>query len=50
MEREFNDQQLVRRQKADELKAKGINPYGNAFKRTENSKTMDQSLSWHQLP
>ena len=38
MEREFNDQQLVRRQKAEDLKAKGINPYGNAYLRTTNSK------------
>ena len=34
MERELNDQQLVRRQKAQDLKAKGIYPFGNAFKRT----------------
>ena len=34
MEREFNDQQLVRRQKAEELKTKGINPFGKAC--TEN--------------
>ena len=43
MEREFNDQQLVRRQKAEELKTKGINPFGNAFKRTANSKTIKES-------
>lgn len=33
MERQFNDQQLVRRSKMEELKTKGINPFGNAFKR-----------------
>ncbi len=37
MEREFNDQQLVRRQKAKELAEKGIYPYGNAYKRTSDS-------------
>jgi len=40
MERELNDQQLVRRQKADELQEKGIYPYGNAYKRTDTSKTI----------
>lgn len=38
MERELNDQQLVRRAKMQELKDKGINPFGNAFKRSTNSK------------
>ena len=37
MEREFNDQQLVRRQKMNDLAAKGIYPFGNAFKRTDTS-------------
>ena len=45
MEREFNDQQLVRRQKAEELKAKGISPYGNAFKRNSNSKDIKEKYS-----
>ena len=40
MERVLNDQQLVRRQKMDELKQKGIYPFGNAFKRTDTSKTI----------
>ena len=44
MEREFNDQQLVRRQKAEDLKTKGINPFGNAFKRTANSKTIKEEM------
>ena len=38
MEREFNDQQLVRRGKAEDLKAKGVDPFGAAFKRTASSK------------
>ena len=43
MERQLNDQQLVRRQKAEELKQKGINPFGNAYKTTSNSKTIKES-------
>ena len=31
MERKFNDQQLARRKKLDDLVAKGINPFGNAY-------------------
>ena len=38
MERKFNDQQLARRKKLDDLVAKGINPFGNAYTRTANSK------------
>ena len=45
MERELNDQQLVRRQKADELKDKGIYPYGNAFERSANSKSIKDNYS-----
>ena len=45
MERELNDQQLVRRQKMDELSQKGIYPFGNAFKRDANSKTIKQNYS-----
>ena len=40
MEREFNDQELVRRAKADDLRAKGIDPYGQAFERNANSKSI----------
>ena len=40
MERELNDQQLVRRQKMQELQDKGIYPFGNAFTRTDTSKTI----------
>ena len=58
MERELNDQQLVRRQKAQDLKAKGIYPFGNAFKRTafiqdikkEYSKYNKQELEEKKIP
>ena len=45
MERELNDQQLVRRQKMDELSQKGIYPFGNAFERNANSKSIKDSYS-----
>ena len=45
MERVLNDQQLVRRQKMDELKQKGIYPFGNAFKRNATSKSIKDSYS-----
>ena len=45
MEREFNDQQLVRRQKMQELADKGIYPFGNAFKRNANSQTIKDNYS-----
>ncbi len=37
---EFNDQELVRRQKMDELRSKGINPFGQRFERTDFSKDL----------
>ncbi len=40
MEREFNDQELVRRQKMEDLRAKGIDPFGQAFTRTANSRSI----------
>ena len=40
MERELNDQQLVRRQKMEELSKQGIYPFGNAYDRNANSKTI----------
>lgn len=40
MKRKFNDQQLARRKKLDDLVAKGINPFGNAYTRTANSKSI----------
>ena len=43
MERKFNDQQLARRKKLDDLVAKGINPFGNAYTRTANSKSIKET-------
>ncbi|MBQ0036440.1 MAG: lysine--tRNA ligase [Firmicutes bacterium] len=40
MERVLNDQQLVRRQKMEDLKQKGIYPFGNAFDRNATSKSI----------
>jgi len=45
MERELNDQQLVRRQKMEELASKGIYPFGNAFVRTANSKSINDEYA-----
>jgi len=46
MERTFNDQELVRRQKAEELKEKGIDPFGQAFVRDNNSKTIKENYNF----
>ena len=40
MERELNDQEKVRRAKMEDLRAKGIDPFGQAFQRNANSKTI----------
>ena len=40
MERQFNDQQLARRKKLQDLKDKGINPFGNAYSRDNNSQSI----------
>lgn len=45
MEREFNDQQLARRKKLEDLKEKGIKPFGNAYKRNANSKSIKDNYS-----
>ena len=45
MDRQLNDQQLVRRQKAEDLKTKGINPFGHAFKRDANSFSIKEKYS-----
>ena len=42
MERVFNDQELVRREKVKELEAMGIEPFGSAYKRTHNSKELHE--------
>ena len=36
--REFSEQELVRRAKAEEIRAKGIDPFGSRFDVTTNSK------------
>jgi lysyl-tRNA synthetase class 2 len=43
MEREFNDQELVRRQKMEELRNKGIDPFGQAYERNANSRTIREN-------
>ncbi|MBQ1483247.1 MAG: lysine--tRNA ligase [Erysipelotrichaceae bacterium] len=40
MERELNDQEKVRRQKMEDLRAKGIDPFGHAYERNANSKSI----------
>ena len=40
MEEKLNDQMLVRRQKVEELRAKGIDPFGQAYQRTADSKSL----------
>ena len=32
--REFTDQELIRREKAEKIKSMGMDPYGNRFDRT----------------
>jgi len=39
MEEKLNDQELVRREKLEELKNKGIDPWGQRFDRTDSSET-----------
>ena len=36
--REFSEQELVRREKAENLRNLGIDPFGHSFKVTSNSK------------
>lgn len=43
MERQYNDQELVRRQKMEELRSKGIDPFGQAYERTANSKSIKEA-------
>ena len=45
MEREFNDQQLARRKKMEDLKEKGIRPFGNAYKSNASSRTIKDAYS-----
>ena len=40
--REFSEQELVRRAKAEEIRAKGIDPFGSRFDVTTNSKLINE--------
>ncbi len=40
--REFSEQELVRRQKAEELRNKGIDPFGNRVELTSNSQELNE--------
>ena len=44
MEEKLNDQMLVRRQKMQDLRDKGIDPFGQAFVRSDNSKTIKEAF------
>jgi len=39
MDNNLSEQELIRRQKADDLAAKGLDPYGQRFDRTHNTET-----------
>lgn len=39
MEQKLSEQEIIRRQKADELREKGIDPFGSRFDRTHNTET-----------
>jgi len=40
MEQVLNDQELVRRQKMNDIREKGVDPFGHSFKRTDYSKDL----------
>ena len=42
MSREFSEQELVRREKALELRNKGIDPFGSRFDVTTNSRKINE--------
>ena len=44
MEEKLNDQELVRREKLQKLKDMGVDPYGERFDRTDNSKTCREKI------
>ncbi|MBQ1809842.1 MAG: lysine--tRNA ligase, partial [Erysipelotrichaceae bacterium] len=44
MEEKMNDQMLVRRQKMQDLREKGIDPFGQAFVRSDDSKTIKEAF------
>ena len=41
----LNDQEIIRRQKMNELRNKGVEPFGQAFKRTTNSQEIFEKYS-----
>jgi lysyl-tRNA synthetase class 2 len=45
--REFTEQELVRRKKAEELAKKGIDPFGHRFDITSNSKEIKETYEEH---
>ena len=42
MERNFTEQELVRREKAEKLRALGLDPFGQRFDVTSNSKKIKE--------
>ena len=42
MAENLTDQELVRRQKMEELRAKGIDPFGHAYTRTHHSRQLQK--------
>lgn len=46
-ENNLTDQEIVRREKMDELRKQGIDPFGSAFKRTTNSQIIRETYANH---
>jgi len=44
MEEKLNDQMLARRQKMNDLRVKGIDPFGQAYERNANSKSLNEEF------
>jgi len=45
MEIKLSEQEIIRRQKAEELRAQGIDPFGSRFDRTHNTETFKKQFS-----
>ncbi len=45
MEQKLSEQEIIRRQKADELREKGIDPFGSRFDRTHNTETFKAAFA-----
>lgn len=45
MELKLTEQEIIRREKAEELKEQGIDPFGHRFDRTHNTKTFKEQFS-----